>query len=587
MPKGILVEHIRDFIALYQNVQWYLHLNDQTPLQPRLYDFFFSATSNNMSDIKKTRRGKRGKGAVKDKEMHGVIEENHPRVEENQLIFNQEMTEELDADTKAYFVQISSQLANIEERDEKELLVNNIYPEILKNAFLIATDFDTSKILENIISLSTEEQIKSLCEALKSTFSALAVHQFGSHVMESILLADHSFLDEKSDYNELLCNQYGSHVLRKIIDVLDKNDKTRLETLINSLNLDIKYLIHNQYGNPILQSLITVKPAIVDKILDSNDDIIQSLVNDRIGSHLLEKILVVCNDSTFKRIFKILYKDLLTYAKHPIANFVIQSMIQKVRKEKQFIKVLEILTPHFSEFMFPANSTNNGFNFGNRTGLVVKIIEKSLEYPTQQPEILKAIIAAFGSDDASELATLILNLKTKQQSVDKFFTHYPTVQGSLILQCLISYENSFVVQGIIALDQQTVILWCKDAIASRIIEKILDSSQPTRSQKRSLMAHFDGFYVELACNKYSSHIMDKSFNLFGLEGKAKVCDEFSGARKKMEADFHGRFVARNCGVDLYVRNRNSWNDHFSKKERRNKKIKTGPFDEIDAIFNKV
>lgn len=118
-------------------------------------------------------------------------------------------------------------------------------------------DFDGSRILEKLLPLSNDFQLRVFATRFTGNFSALFTHQFGSHVCQSFLylasdiihreeigesfveidseLADAAEEDKlptmsqsiismcqefKNEWPSLMIDQYASHLLRVILNVL-------------------------------------------------------------------------------------------------------------------------------------------------------------------------------------------------------------------------------------------------------------------------------------------------------------------------------------------------------------------------------
>ncbi len=177
---------------------------------------------------------------------------------------------------------------------------------------------------------------------------------------------------------------------------------------------DIKTLATHPIANPVLQILVAIPEhgqTIIDTLFEEGDekteDFIKFLIQDRVGSHLIEKVVQNASSSSFKSIYKSFFRArLVELCAHPISNFVVQSLISSTRKESQYEEMLDLIVPHFEEFIFGSAS---------RSGIVVKVIESAIKYPEQQKKCTNAILKAFHAVEADrrpDLANLILNFRT-------------------------------------------------------------------------------------------------------------------------------------------------------------------------------
>lgn len=91
---------------------------------------------------------------------------------------------------------------------------------------------------------------------------------------------------------------------------------------------------------------------------------------------------------------------------HPVANFVVQRLVQFCHKERHFKEMLEVLVPSFEDFVWGT---------GSRAGIVVKVVESCKKYPELQKTCVDSILGVFHATEVSrqsEIANLILNMRT-------------------------------------------------------------------------------------------------------------------------------------------------------------------------------
>jgi nucleolar protein 9 len=160
-----------------------------------------------METIKKTRRGKRGGGnKPEDKTFIGQTKEEPPRKktrrskktqEQDEFVekveFNQEETNEvlpeLDHETRNYFIEIEKQIRSqeFETMEEQQLFLSNVFDELDGKEVLIATDYETSRILEKLLKSASDFQLRVFSDRLNGSFAELFSHQFASHVCQTLL----------------------------------------------------------------------------------------------------------------------------------------------------------------------------------------------------------------------------------------------------------------------------------------------------------------------------------------------------------------------------------------------------------------
>ncbi|KAJ3066987.1 Nucleolar protein 9 [Podochytrium sp. JEL0797] len=95
----------------------------------------------------------------------------------------------LDPDAQVYFVSIEKMLDDNDfETDEDRLLfVQNVYKEVGQNDIKLAADPDASRVLEKLIRLSSDVQVRRLMRSFQGMFSELFRHRFASHVAQTLM----------------------------------------------------------------------------------------------------------------------------------------------------------------------------------------------------------------------------------------------------------------------------------------------------------------------------------------------------------------------------------------------------------------
>lgn len=82
------------------------------------------------------------------------------------------------------------------------------------------------------------------------------------------------------------------------------------------------------------------------------NEFVKILIQDRVGSHLMEKIIKHSSPTQFRYLYKTFFQSrLLQLCQHPVANFVVQKVIENCHKEKQFKEILDTLSSQFEDFI--------------------------------------------------------------------------------------------------------------------------------------------------------------------------------------------------------------------------------------------
>ena len=193
-------------------------------------------------------------------------------------------------------------------------------------------------------------------------------------------------------------------------------------------------------ANPVLQLLLSIPQCRTQVLMalfpssslkNSPDCLafIDKIVYDTVGSHLMEKILAKPEKSfmsTFdSKLLRSLFKNyfqsrILELCDHPLSNFVLQALLPSLEKEEHVKSIMDTLLPRLYDLVFGRH--------GNRMGVLVRIVEVSVSWPSLQASVCQALEEAFGvpmNDSSVEsevelekkrlmLAPLILHVRTFQ-----------------------------------------------------------------------------------------------------------------------------------------------------------------------------
>jgi nucleolar protein 9 len=289
-----------------------------------------------------------------------------------------------------------------------------------------------------------------------------------------------------------------------------------------------------------------VGPQLSSALL-KNEKIENSLIKDKVGSHLLEKLILHSNDSIYKHLYKDFFREnLLEYSAHQVANFVVQKMIVACKKERYFKEMLQVLKPKIYDYLFKEN----------RSGIVIALLESALQFPSCQGELCHLILDAFGcTSDQSDLVSIILHFKPREQYEKRIQVHSPHLQGSLVLQHLIRYSQPHstpFIMSVIALEVSKLILWIQDPIASRVVENCVQNETTPNKLKKQLIEAFSGYFLKLATDKYASRFVDKCWQAATIEVKVQRSHVGKNSRRiiKTQANVVESFPWKVCVSQL-------------------------------------
>ncbi|KAI9278411.1 armadillo-type protein [Phascolomyces articulosus] len=453
---------------------------------------------------------------------------------------------------------------------------------------------------------SMQQLVLDMCQDIKSELGALISQQYASHVIRVLLcVLAGKRIDEEGGKDRGRFRSKNSRKYRQSHDasVLGKVKRkksnagplkvpqsftTMLRELIGQLatkssDTEMRVFAVSKVASPVLQLLLEMEQsfndeegekiiaALLDRILwdvatgQDTDDLVASrtswfetMIRDQGGSRLLQVILKVAPRSVYDKLYeKHLKGKLAKYSQHPLANFVVQTLISTVRTADQFKTMSEEL---------------GGFQAllkSNKHGVIRSVVEASTKVNAQQTQIIKWLREAFGieNDEDQKLFVLCLMRMTRIENVrdlsdkEKENTRAFHLQGSLIFQDIMKMtegHNKFVVTSFLSQKPDTTLTWCFSPQASRAFESILTSEHVGGKIKKKIMKNLQGHYVSIAKDKFGSHIMDRIWVVADISVKEQIASELLKRERELADHPMGKCVLWTCRIELYKRRHDDW-----------------------------
>lgn len=454
--------------------------------------------------------------------------------------------------------------------------------------------------------VSMETLFIKMLDEFNPHLKTMVDHQYSSHVLRLlILIIAGKELPSTTTSNSTLRSK-KSKIARKMIEIKDNDDfnrsfqtppsfKDQLRKLCNSLSSkgDMKHmreLAINKVASPVMQLLIQVE-GIVDKertfwhliFLNESSDknpqeeaFVEYLLSDSVGSHFLES--VIRNGGArmkyIERLYKLYMKDrVLKLSKRSTTGvFIIQALLFKL-KPVEVTYILDQIIPELASLI--SIDENQNLELGKN------IIDASISRDNyRREELIGQLFVKFApnydrnnpsADTSSEFLenTLHLTGSTLGNTRDD----WPTAEErrrSLFLEKLMEYDHSFVVctwLNFLALPIASFIQMCYHGVFSHVVENSLVVIPASEGEPKNVLIIrkrflnlFQNEIVNLACNSYGSHIVDRLWNFTVLLNmyKDRIGSELASDSHKVKESTYGRLVWKNWSMELFVRKKYDW-----------------------------
>ncbi|XP_015776998.1 PREDICTED: nucleolar protein 9-like [Acropora digitifera] len=467
----------------------------------------------------------------------------------------------------------------------------------------------------------TEELFLSLCSRLQEDFSKLADHVNGSHVVRAVIevlggvkLSDQVIRSRASYFvkptETVAIPESFSPILKHFTEMV--------------ITMDLQKLVLHPVSNPLLQTLLLVLhtknqslckklcKAVMSQIDMFSSKVEESsaqkrpkndaaeenqgneeesnyrvpiLFSNEISSYMIEKILLVVSPKLWQKIYDSYFESHLPQlGQHPVANFVVQYLMASITDKSQANQVIVELLPYIEDFLMLGH-----------VGVVARMAETVAQFQIKQKKFLKALLNAFHCKEKTKRSSAVV-LISSLTTHEVFFGLRPEEQnvleednsnseavsndtklksvnyhGVLILKALFDFQDTNkIVSSFLSLSLEDVMILANDPVGSYAVEAFLKSRSVTNEQKHMFIEKMKGTYSKLSCEKGGSRVVEACWRNAEVNYKKAITEELAQSEQQLKANFYGKFVLRNCGVEHFKRKDKSWHEQ---EQRTAKKMK--------------
>lgn len=451
-----------------------------------------------------------------------------------------------------------------------------------------------------------ESMFIKMMDQLEPYWHSMIEHQYASHVMRIIILIiSGKELPLTTKANSVLRSK-KSKIARKMIEIKDNDDfnrafevppsfKQQLTNLITAVSatLDTKSareLAIHKIASPVMQLLLRTE-GIVNRerpiwhliFLAEKADVdekekafVEYLLSDPVGSHFLEA--VIKNDGArikyIERLYRLYMKDrvLKLANRSTTAVYIIQALLTKLKPaEVEFI--LDVIIPELAGLI--SITENQNIDLGK------SVMDASISRGNyRRDELIEQLFLKFApnfnpsSPDDNTSTELFENvLQLTGSTLGNTRGDWPTAEErrrSLFLEKLMQYEYSFVIcvwLNCMALPRDRFVQMCCHGVFSHVVENALVVKPSSEGEEKDVMILrkkflniFPGIIIDLACNSYGSHIVDKlwDFTVLLPMYKDRIASELLANSHKVKESNYGKLVWKNWSMELFSRKKYDW-----------------------------
>ncbi|GAM25949.1 hypothetical protein SAMD00019534_091240 [Acytostelium subglobosum LB1] len=278
--------------------------------------------------------------------------EESPDAEHVTMIFKEVYEHLIELMVDPYGQYLIPQLMKYCDNNQRKMIVDKIAPKVETFACHIYGIHGIQKVLQYL----APEQVQSIVDSISDKVISLSKDAKGNYLIQS-------FLKQFSpEVNQFICNaimdnvveicthKVGCTVVNRCIDFANKE---QLEALIKKINSHSLELVQDQFGNYVVQHLLSNNKSYASQLIKSLLGNIGELSVQKYSSNVIEKCLQVADTETYESIIKELMEaDILVLLQDKYANFVIQTALD-VADDQQHARLVKLIVPYIHQIKTP------------------------------------------------------------------------------------------------------------------------------------------------------------------------------------------------------------------------------------------
>ncbi|KAN0050030.1 hypothetical protein ACTA71_003130 [Dictyostelium dimigraforme] len=278
--------------------------------------------------------------------------EEKPDSEHVTLIFNEVFDHLNELMIDPYGQYLIPQLMKYCDNNQRRQIVDKIAPSVETFACHVYGIHGIQKLLQYL----SQDQVDSIIASIKGKVIQLSKDNKGNYLIQSFLK---QFSPEVNQFvcdaimgniEEICTHKVGCTVVNRCID---NANPEQLEKLVDKITEHSLKLVQDQFGNYVVQHLLSKNKAYSSKLIVSLKDNIAELSIQKFSSNVIEKCLQLADTPTYELIIKALTEaDILSLLQDKYANFVIQTALD-VSNDTQHAKLVKIIVPYIHQIKTP------------------------------------------------------------------------------------------------------------------------------------------------------------------------------------------------------------------------------------------
>ncbi|CAL5329614.1 unnamed protein product [Camellia sinensis] len=286
----------------------------------------------------------------------------------------------------------------------------------------------------------------------------------------------------------------------------------------------IYLMAKDQHGCRFLQRMFDEgTPQDVQIIFNEIIDHVVELMMNPFGNYLMQKLLIVCNEEQVMQILLVITEEpgqLVRISLNTHGTRVVQKLIETLKTRQQISLVISALEPGFLALIKDLN--------GNH---VVQRCLQCLSDKDNKRYVCPSELCIPSGFIFVAAAKYCVDIATHQH-------------GCCVLQRCINHSTGEHLDNLVTEISANGLLLAQDAFGNYVVQFILELKIPSATS--SLISQFEGNYVHLSTQKFSSHVVEKCLLMLDDETRPKIIHELLSAShfEQLLQDPHANYVVQ-------------------------------------------
>ncbi|XP_035286252.1 nucleolar protein 9 [Anguilla anguilla] len=419
-----------------------------------------------------------------------------------------------------------------------------------------------------------EAQALALSRVVTEDVTEFITHTHGSHVTRTLThLLGGCLEPERSRTHP------GGKVQKTSTQLVDFEAPLSFGPALKKLALSLMDHIHtcvtNAVASTVLQAMLAIchrkRPKLCRKLTKGIVGYLTSLsaapgvspllvfLKDQACSRLIEKVLQVSHKALLRDVYKNHLKgQLVNLAVHPIANFPVQRLTAASSGYKMFHSVFEELVEGLEAILAAGHM-----------GVIVQLTDSCVDREEMQGRLLQCLLEAFHCAAPPSLQTFCLPLFLSLHTHEAYYGEQPAegdtqrplsnicYNGSRLVQSLAKFKDrSVLLNSLRLLPPSDLLTLGTDQSGSHVLQALLVSSSDKGRSK--ILRRLEGQYVQLACSRYGSRVLEAVWNSATVSQKQGIAQELAPSESVLRSDQFARHVWAKFGLTHFGKRRGQW-----------------------------